>query len=525
MFDTGCVVSVKVNGEDKKTLSGVLIDTKSGLVLTHGTLVSSLLTDQQMNSLQNKGILQNNFHHWDAEVCLQRTNIQDSNKNLRSILNSSDIGTLTESETWQKNLCSEYSANVKAIFSLKKLQNVVSFLLPENKWEFVEDFASQETPDDQSKFYAMLSCFIILKLNNWKSYNNNLSVLAYDQLDKGNNLEIEATPFGGLCPEIFLNSRSTGVLSNKAGGILLMTDARCVPGSEGGPVFCRKGHHRYLVGLIITSLCWKANEWVGLSMACAITDVLKRVKQICRMEMTYMENIIRARNNLSEMIEMIPLIVVGSNWGSCVVIGQDNGHSILLTCSHVVKESDYNTVKLKFTDHQKPHKGKVIYKTPVDEQFDIAVLTCPLNSEKHVQISPKPVSQGDRVYVIGHAVFGEEKNLEPTITSGIISKVLCINNVPVMIQTTCAVHAGASGGAIVNQYGQLVGIPVSNAKDTESKATYPHINMCIPIATVAPIIQQYMASRDASILGNLTIKHKHVKKLWMLDTIHTASKL
>lgn len=36
----------------------------------------------------------------------------------------------------------------------------------------------------------------------------------------------------------------------------------------------------------------------------------------------------------------------------------------------------------------------MIYKTPVDEQFDIAVLTCPLNSGKYIHISPKPVAQG-----------------------------------------------------------------------------------------------------------------------------------
>jgi S1-C subfamily serine protease len=37
-------------------------------------------------------------------------------------------------------------------------------------------------------------------------------------------------------------------------------------------------------------------------------------------------------------------------------------------------------------------------------------------------------------------------------------------NVSYFIQTTCAVHAGASGGAVVDKYGRLVGIAVSNAK-------------------------------------------------------------
>lgn len=38
------------------------------------------------------------------------------------------------------------------------------------------------------------------------------------------------------------------------------------------------------------------------------------------------------------------MIVVGSNWGSGVVIGRLNDDtSLLLTCSHVVRESGYNS--------------------------------------------------------------------------------------------------------------------------------------------------------------------------------------
>ena len=41
---------------------------------------------------------------------------------------------------------------------------------------------------------------------------------------------------------------------------------------------------RYLVGIVIASLCWRCNEWVGLSMACTITDVLNNVKQISKID-------------------------------------------------------------------------------------------------------------------------------------------------------------------------------------------------------------------------------------------------
>ena len=41
---------------------------------------------------------------------------------------------------------------------------------------------------------------------------------------------------------------------------------------------------------------------------------------------------------------------------------------------------------------------------------------------------------GDEVFVIGYAVFGEEHDLQPTVTSGVVSKVLRIGETPVMLQ-------------------------------------------------------------------------------------------
>ena len=41
---------------------------------------------------------------------------------------------------------------------------------------------------------------------------------------------------------------------------------------------------------------------------------------------------------------------------------------------------------------------------------------------------------GMEVYVIGHGLFGLEHNLQPSVTSGIISKIISMNKVPVMIQ-------------------------------------------------------------------------------------------
>jgi hypothetical protein len=80
------------------------------------------------------------------------------------------------------------------------------------------------------------------------------ALMIRDSIDNkaGDLVEICATPFGSMSPEVFLNAKSRGILSNVAGpqGILLMTDARCVPGSEGGALFyCHKRKRYFLDSL------------------------------------------------------------------------------------------------------------------------------------------------------------------------------------------------------------------------------------------------------------------------------------
>lgn len=58
--------------------------------------------------------------------------------------------------------------------------------------------------------------------------------------------------------------------------------------------------------------------------------------------------------------------------------------------------------------------------------------------------------------IIGYGVFGH--SCGHSVTSGILSKVVTCQSQAVMLQTTCAVQAGASGGALVQtDTGELLG--------------------------------------------------------------------
>lgn len=118
-----------------------------------------------------------------------------------------------------------------------------------------------------------------------------LAVAPLGALAKGAPLLACASPFGASCPDLFLNTLSRGVLSNAAGPLLL-TDARCLPGSEGGGVFAlgapgpagmaemgAPGLDGALVALVAAPLCWRAGEWVGLSLLCAAAPLLAALRR------------------------------------------------------------------------------------------------------------------------------------------------------------------------------------------------------------------------------------------------------
>lgn len=63
---------------------------------------------------------------------------------------------------------------------------------------------------------------------------------------------------------------------------------------------------------------------------------------------------------------------------------------------------------------------------------------------------------GEAVTVVGFGVFGQACG--PSVTSGILSAVVQVDDTPVMLQTTCAVHGGSSGGPLFSTCsGNLLG--------------------------------------------------------------------
>lgn len=172
--------------------------------------------------------------------------------------------------------------------------------------------------------------------------------------------------------------------------------------------------------------------------------------------------------------------------------------------------------------------AKVVYvsKGPLD----VALLQLEFIPDQLVPINvdlacPSP---GSQAYVIGHGLLGPRSNLLPSVYRGVISKIVDVKNnlhqkssvhldvqAPAMLETTAAVHAGGSGGAIVDLNGNMVALVTSNARHG-GETVIPHLNFSIPCAAMEPIFKFSKDVQSLSLLDDLDRKNEHLAATWAL---------
>lgn len=295
----------------------------------------------------------------------------------------------------------------------------------------------------------------------------------------------------------------------------------------------------HIVGVIVCPLCWKNNEWVGLSVVCSLDAVLKSLQRHIpglntnerqlpdQGELGIIKDTdLCSSTKLQGIQNAVVLVKVGGTWGSGYIL--DWAAGLVITCSHVVKGASETKILSVRLDHPKQqwYKADIIYNTPDGKVFDIALLKLPkiARSDQNQVLDSlddqaMAAQQGSPAYVIGHGLLGEPASMPPYITAGVISKVVNYREQQVMVQSSCAVHGGASGGPLVSESGKLLGIVTCNARDTQSGASYPHINMSVPIVTILPIIKEYLETKDELVLQKIDLQNSTVQKLWTLEKL------
>lgn len=134
--------------------------------------------------------------------------------------------------------------------------------------------------------------------------------------------------------------------------------------------------------------------------------------------------------------------------GSGVVINNDG---LVVTNHHVCK--DANRIEIKH--YSKEIKDVKIYK--YDEVKDLLFLETGDRTLKPIDFgSSSNLRSGQRIYAVG-----SPEGYENSISEGIVSGSRIDENNVKLIQMTCPITDGSSGGAVLNAKGELIGLSVS----------------------------------------------------------------
>ena len=161
--------------------------------------------------------------------------------------------------------------------------------------------------------------------------------------------------------------------------------------------------------------------------------------------------------------------------GSGVIISTDG---YIVTNNHVVAGADEIEVKL---NDNREFKGRII---GCDATTDLALIKIDAKDLPAIKIgNSDDLKLGQWVLAVGNPF-----NLTSTVTAGIVSakaRTLGANGIESFIQTDAAINSGNSGGALVNERGELVGI---NAMLYSQTGSYSGYGFAIPTSIMNKVV-------------------------------------
>ena len=191
-----------------------------------------------------------------------------------------------------------------------------------------------------------------------------------------------------------------------------------------------------------------------------------------------------------DRLQISPRQQLQTSLGSGVIVSEQG---YVLTNSHVIEGADEIQVLL---EDGRTAEAEVV---GVDDGTDLAVLRIALNDLPTVKIGTDTnLRVGDVVLAIGNP-YG----VGQTVTLGIISATgrnqLGISRYEDFIQTDAAINPGNSGGALINAWGELIGI---NTAIFSKSGGSQGIGFAIPAHQATNVLKQI-------------IEHGYVKRGWL----------
>lgn len=163
-----------------------------------------------------------------------------------------------------------------------------------------------------------------------------------------------------------------------------------------------------------------------------------------------------------------------------------NDNGLLVTNQHVIDGAARVSI---ITSDGKSHNVTVLL---FDERRDVAILKAPIRGNDFVSLGNSYyVQTGDVIYT-----YGSPLGITNTITAGLVSKSLSIINSQEFIQLSAPISPGSSGGMLVNEVGELIGITTANLTRGQN------MNLAIPINRAIQIINEIDQNVEVYDRGN-----------------------
>jgi serine protease Do len=204
---------------------------------------------------------------------------------------------------------------------------------------------------------------------------------------------------------------------------------------------------------------------------------------------------------------------MAQGFGSGVILSDDG---FIVTNNHVIDGAQ--NIKVILND-KREFEARLV---GTDPSTDIAILKIEAEDLPFITFGDSDALRiGEWVLAVGNPF-----NLTSTVTAGIVSALgrnLRINDdqysIEAFIQTDAAVNPGNSGGALVNQQGDLVGINTAIASQT---GTYTGYSFAVPVTIVKKVVkdlQEFGEVQRALIGVNINDVNAEIAKELDLDKV------
>lgn len=222
-----------------------------------------------------------------------------------------------------------------------------------------------------------------------------------------------------------------------------------------------------------TTVLWGgSSSGSGSSSSGTISQLVESDKTVLTTDQIY-------EKLLPSVVGVLTQTSMGEGTGSGMIMNTDG---YILTNAHVV--SDARSIEVILSDERK-FKATLIGS---DKVTDIAVIKIKADNLKAATFGDSDkVKVGERAVAIGNPLG---MDLSFSLTQGVISAInrnITVENTNMtLIQTDAAINEGNSGGPLINQYGEIIGINSVKIIDTSAEG----LGFAIPINTAMPIVKQ-----------------------------------